>query len=222
MSDIYVKAAATLHELFAQRKEIAAQAGKKLRSSGKNAKKKMRTRWERAQGYLLSALLGSILTLIAINSYAGKLDSIHDTAAEDSETEQQRAITVAETVAAAKTAKQDSEARELARLLYCMVPNHSREDQEAVCWCAINRAESSLYPDTIAGVVQQPSQWVGYSADAPVIAQYYDIAQSVLSYWRSGEPRPVTPDFLWLDWSKTGVELRNSFEITKDTRYWHG
>ena len=67
MSDIYVKAAATLHELFAQRKEIAAQAGKKLRSSGKNAKKKMRTRWERAQGYLLSALLGSILTLIAIN-----------------------------------------------------------------------------------------------------------------------------------------------------------
>ena len=66
MSEIYVKAAATLHELFAQRKEIAAQAGKKLRSSGKNAKKKMRTRWERAQGYLLSALLGSILTLIAI------------------------------------------------------------------------------------------------------------------------------------------------------------
>ena len=218
MSEIYVKAAATLHELFAQRKEIAAQAGKRLRKTGRSAKKNMRNRWERAQGYLLSALIGSILTLLAINCYAGTLDSIHDPAyREEAEEEQQRVLTVTDTVA---EVRQDTEARELARLLYCMVPNHSREDQERVCWCAINRCESGMYPDTIAGVVQQPSQWVGYSADAPVIAQYYDIAQSVLSAWHGGDPRPVTPDFLWLDWSKTSVELRNSFEITKETRYW--
>ena len=217
MNDAYIKTMATAHELFAQRKEIAAQAGKRLRKAGRNAKKNMRNRWERAQGYLLSALIGSILTLLAVNGYAGTLDSIHDPAAEDSEAEQQRVLTVMETVA---EVRQDTEARELARLLYCMVPNHSREDQERVCWCVINRCESSLYPDSIAGVVQQPSQWVGFNSEAPVIQQYYDVAASVLAAWHGGDPRPLTPDFLWLDWSKTSVELRNSFEITKETRYW--
>lgn len=227
MSEIYVKAAATLHELFAQRKEIAAQAGKKLRSSGKNAKKKMRTRWERAQGYLLSALLGSILTLIAVNGYVGKMDSIHDTAAEDSEAEQQRAITLADTVTAAalragEEELRDREADAMARVLYGTAQRCGEEARRAICWCIINRCESPIFPDSIEGVCAQEAQWMGYSAENPVIEELYDTARGVVDAWHDGGRRMIGTDFLYMSWEGTTISLRTSFEEGASTRYWHG
>lgn len=215
MSEIYVKAAATVHELYGNRKKYA----KRLKRDIRETKAAIVRGWAGWRGYLLSALIGSLSTLVLLRLAVMPIQQEQDTGVDPfaavMEEEPERSVPEA-----VLTVKTDSEVRELARLLYCMVPNHSREDQERVCWCVINRCESGMYPDTIAGVVQQPSQWVGYSAEAPVIQQYYDVAASVLAAWRGGDPRPVTPDFLWLDWSIKRVELRNSFEVTKETRYW--
>lgn len=215
MSDILVKAAATAHEAYIRRGELPGMA----RKAWKNVRQVARELWLDWQGYVLAGLIGSVITLLILRALIAAPIEV--------ETREQPVVLpepihveeAAETAAAAP-ASSTGEIEALAKLLYCMVPTHSRDDQEAVCWCVINRAESSLYPDSIEDVVEQPSQWVGYAAGAPVVQQYYDVAKDVLEQWHGGAVRPCGPEFLWLDWSKTDVELRNSFEITKSTRYW--
>ena len=80
---------------------------------------------------------------------------------------------------AAAAARAEREA--VARVLYGTALHHSEDAQRAVCWCILNRVESSLYPDTIQEVCEQPSQWMGYSPENPVIESLYKIADEVLS-----------------------------------------
>lgn len=215
MSDILARAAATAHEAYIRRGELPSVAKK----AWKNARQVARELWMDWQGYVLAGLIGSVITLLILRALIAAPISVETREQPVVLPEPVHVADVVETAAAAPVSS-TGEIEALARLLYCMVPTHSRDDQEAVCWCVINRCESSLYPDSIEGVVEQPSQWVGYTDGAPVVQQYYDVAKDVLEQWHNGAVRPCSPDFLWLDWSKTDVELRNSFEITKSTRYW--
>lgn len=107
-----------------------------------------------------------------------------------------------------------------ARVLYGTALHHSEDAQRAVVWCIINRVESSLYPDTIEAVCEQESQWMGYSAENPVIESLYKIADEVISGWQSGGYRAISPDYLFLTWTRDEIVLRTTFTEGPGTHYW--
>lgn len=87
------------------------------------------------------------------------------------------------------------------------------EDNQAKCvWVVCNRVDDERFPDTIIGVLEQPSQFFGYSENFPVDDELYDIAFSVLlrwSYEKQGLPvyRDLDESFLWF----TGDGVTNHF-----------
>ncbi len=106
----------------------------------------------------------------------------------------------------------------LARMLYAYRDNSDRDLRTAV-WCALNRVDSAGYPDTVKGVCQQPSQWMGYSDDNPILENLYEIAIKELETWHNNY-RPVNRDYVYLSWSSKEIVLRDTYEKGPNTRYW--
>lgn len=121
-----------------------------------------------------------------------------------------------ETPAIADFTKQEAEY--IAKLLYPYSEN-SEEDLRTATWCVFNRVDSPGYPDNVKGVCQQESQWMGYSDSNPVLTDLYEIALEELETWHNNY-RPVNKDYVYMSWSSKEIVLRNTWEITKDTRYW--
>lgn len=113
------------------------------------------------------------------------------------------------------------EAQYMARVLYGTARYHSRETQEAVCWCIINRVESSLFPNSVEEVCSQSVQWVGYSSNNPVTQELFDVAMDVLNTWHDKGIRMIPQDYLYFSWSEDEIVLRTSFNETARTHYWH-
>lgn len=134
---------------------------------------------------------------------------------EQQESDVQKAMLIAQ-----EEAQHREEAEAVAKVLYGTALHNSREGQVAVIWCVINRTESSLFPDSIVEVCRQPVQWMGYADDNPVIKDLYELADEVLSGWRNGGYRIISPDYLYMSWSSDEIVLRTTFEETARTHYW--
>lgn len=111
------------------------------------------------------------------------------------------------------------EAEYLAKMLYGTARNNSERDQRTAVWCALNRVDSVGYPSTVKEVCQQPSQWVGYSDDNPILTNLYNIAKKELETWHNGY-RPVGIEYIYMNWSTKQITLRDTWENGKDTSYW--
>lgn len=59
----------------------------------------------------------------------------------------------------------------------------SKTEKAAVVWCVLNRVDAKGYPDTIAEVITQPHQFVGYNEDYPATTEHMEIAEDVLNRW---------------------------------------
>lgn len=59
----------------------------------------------------------------------------------------------------------------------------STTEKAAVVWCVLNRVDAKGYPNTIAEVVTQRKQFVGYDADYPATETNKLIAEDVLRRW---------------------------------------
>lgn len=59
----------------------------------------------------------------------------------------------------------------------------STTEKAAVVWCVLNRVDAKGYPSTIAEVVTQRKQFVGYDADYPATETNKLIAEDVLRRW---------------------------------------
>lgn len=106
----------------------------------------------------------------------------------------------------------DSRAVAMSKMGYGIREN-SMECIKAEYWCAINRCENPLYPNTIEEVCSQPGQWMGYSEDNPVIDRYYDLAVEVLEAWENGGVRNLPADCLWFTWNgPESITFRTAFE----------
>ena len=110
-------------------------------------------------------------------------------------------------------------AEAVAKVLYGIRYN-DEDELEAVVWCIINRVESTLYPDTVIEVCQQPSQWMGYYDDNPVLDDLYDIAYDVLSEWVTDGHRPFGTEYVFFTWTPDQITFRNKFEETASCKYW--
>ncbi|MBR5604264.1 MAG: cell wall hydrolase [Bacteroidales bacterium] len=114
----------------------------------------------------------------------------------------------------------EREAEYIAKVIYGTARNHSDSDKRAVVWCILNRVEHYAHPDTVAEVCEQPKQWMGYSSDNPVLDDIYDLALTELKIWHSDGHRPMSNDYIYLSWSSNEIILRNTFEESKNTKYW--
>lgn len=106
----------------------------------------------------------------------------------------------------------------LARMLYAY-RNNSERDLRTAIWCALNRVDSVGYPNSVKEVCQQPSQWMGYSDDNPILNNLYEIAIKELETWHSGY-RPVGTEYVYMNWSAKQITLRDTWEKGNDTSYW--
>lgn len=112
------------------------------------------------------------------------------------------------------------EAEYIAKVIYGTAKNHADSDKRAVVWCILNRVEHHSHPNTIAGVCEQPKQWMGYSNDNPVLTENYDLALAELKTWYSGGHRPMGNEYIYLSWSSKEIILRDTFEENRNTNYW--
>lgn len=86
------------------------------------------------------------------------------------------------------------------------------DNQKKAVWCVLNRVDDPRFPDTIQGVLSQPSQFYGYSPNFPVTDELYAVALDVLTRW-SMEKQGVTVErelpntYLWF----TGDGVQNWF-----------
>ena len=79
----------------------------------------------------------------------------------------------------------------LAQMLYGEARGCTVDNQMKCVWCVLNRVDDPRFPDTILGVLSQPSQFHGYSPDFPVWNELKEVARDVLTRW-SLEKQGVT------------------------------
>ena len=100
----------------------------------------------------------------------------------------------------------------LAQMLYGEARGCTVDNQMKCVWCVLNRVDDARFPDTIIGVVSQPSQFHGYSPNFPVWDELKEVARDVLTRW-SLEKQGVTVErelpntYLWF----TGDSVQNHF-----------
>ena len=103
----------------------------------------------------------------------------------------------------------------MAKMLWGEARGCTLDNQQKAVWCVLNRVDDSRFPDTIQGVLSQPSQFYGYSSDFPVWDELYAVALDVLTRW-SLEKQGVTVErelpntYLWF----TGDGVQNHFRAT--------
>lgn len=77
----------------------------------------------------------------------------------------------------------DADITALAQMLYGEARGCSLLNQQQCVWCVLNRVDDARFPDSIIGVVSQPGQFYGYSADFPVLDSLYAVALDVVQRW---------------------------------------
>ena len=100
----------------------------------------------------------------------------------------------------------------LAQMLYGEARGCTVDNQMKCVWCVLNRVDDVRFPDTIQGVLSQPSQFHGYSPDFPVWDELYAVALDVLTRWSMEKQgatveRELPNTYLWF----TGYNGSNHF-----------
>ena len=106
----------------------------------------------------------------------------------------------------------EDDVAEVAKMLWGEARGCTRDNQIKCAWVVVNRVDDDCFPDTIQGVLEQPSQFHGYDPTYPVTSELYDVAFDVLTRWsyeKQGVPvrRELPNTYLWF----TGDGEQNHF-----------
>lgn len=77
----------------------------------------------------------------------------------------------------------ESDVIAMAQMLWGEARGCTRDNQQKAVWCVLNRVDDPRFPDTIQGVLSQPSQFHGYSPNFPVWDELKEVARDVLTRW---------------------------------------
>ena len=72
----------------------------------------------------------------------------------------------------------------LAKTVWGEARGVSKEGQEKVIWCILNRVDDSRFPNTIIEVITAPNQFHGYSSNFPCEDEMYNLALDVIYRWQ--------------------------------------
>ena len=106
----------------------------------------------------------------------------------------------------------EDDVAEVAKMLWGEARGCTRDNQIKCAWIVCNRVDDARFPNTIQGVLTQPSQFHGYDPTYPVTSELYDVAFDVLTRWsyeKQGIPvrRELPNTYLWF----TGDGEQNHF-----------
>ena len=99
---------------------------------------------------------------------------------------------------------------------------YSDGDLRTYAECVINRVidKSHGFPNTIADVIRQEGQWVGFSENNQVIDKYNKIAQQVVGDYYNGAVRPCSSDYCWVELRRDGCWLKNEYTDSPYVKTW--
>ena len=131
---------------------------------------------------------------------------------ETAEPEQSEASEPSETPVYYEMYFTEDDVAEVAKMLWGEARGCTQDNQIKCVWVVVNRVDDDRFPDTIQGVLEQPSQFHGYDPTFPVTDELYDVAFDVLTRWsyeKQGIPvrRELASSFLWF----TGNGRENIF-----------
>ncbi len=103
----------------------------------------------------------------------------------------------------------------LAQMLYGEARGCTVDNQMKCVWCVLNRVDDPRFPDTIQGVLSQPSQFHGYSPNFPVWDELKEVARDVLTRWSLEKQgviveRELPSEYVFF----TGDGIQNHFRAT--------
>ena len=106
----------------------------------------------------------------------------------------------------------DADVVAMAKMLWGEARGCTRDNQAMAVWCVLNRVDDPRFPDTIQGVLSQPSQFHGYSPDFPVWDELKEVALDVLTRWSLEKQgmtveRELLPEYVFF----TGDGIQNHF-----------
>ena len=97
----------------------------------------------------------------------------------------------------------------VAKMLWGEARGCTRDNQIKCAWVVCNRVDDERFPDTIQGVLSQPSQFHGYDPAFPVTEELYSVAFDVLTRWsyeKQGVPVHRELEKSYLYFTGNGVE----------------
>lgn len=91
----------------------------------------------------------------------------------------------------------------------------------SMLWNILMRVDSPYYPDSVAEVIAQPSQWMFYDETNPIRDNDVQIALEQLRLWHEGRyPAGLSSTFVYGEWSSHDYVLRDSWDKNWKTNYW--
>ena len=170
--------------------------------------------------FVMALLCITLLSLLICIVYAratwggGELPSPAPTVStkETVEPEQSEAPEPSETPVYYKMYFTEDDVAAVAKMLWGEARGCTRDNQIKCAWVVVNHVDDERFPDTIQGVLEQPSQFHGYDPTFPVTDELYSIAFDVLTRWsyeKQGVPvrRELSKSYLWF----TGNGVENIF-----------
>ena len=121
-----------------------------------------------------------------------------------------------------KQLQMEYEARQIAKALDGIKTITERDDDlRTYTWNILFRVADSGYPNSVAEVVSQPNQYMGFSDNNPVVIGKYRIAYEAVEQFYAGN-WPVDGKFIYAEWDSKGkVILRDTYLAGRDTEYWY-
>ena len=116
----------------------------------------------------------------------------------------------------------DQEATAVAKAFYGIdrfveLYKYDEKDLETYARCMFNRAENGSLIDEIA----KPNQFVGYSEQNQLIADYKQLALRLVREWHEETVRPCNTNFLFAELTPDGIFLKQDLHAGPYDRRWH-
>ena len=89
----------------------------------------------------------------------------------------------------------ETEIEMLAKTIWGEARGCSEEEQKLVAWCIFQRVDDNYFPDTIAKVITQAGQFVGYDPSHPIDPELYELAKQEIAAWERGGQPPTHPEY---------------------------
>lgn len=118
--------------------------------------------------------------------------------------------------------ERDQNIDSIAKVLYGYRYNSER-DLEGIVWVILNRLDNqSEFREfgSIQDVVNQPSQWMGYSSENPVVEGLWDIAESTLYKYETDGKRLFGKEYLYFEWRSDYITFKTELYDSKTCQKW--
>ena len=86
--------------------------------------------------------------------------------------------------------------------------------------CVWNRTQSPLFGDTIDAVIHQENQWINYSDNNDVVADYKKIAEKLVDLLYNSDVQLCSTKYCWIEIREGHVYLKDSFNVYPGMILW--